>query len=335
MKIENYKSLRTDSIEKIGKEALKIFLGLNDGVIDEYEQNVRMGNPTKSQLERFVDTNKYYTPDLIISENFKTSNLFDLCFIDFNEPEGDALNEIETSISQLLVNAQNSLKVDEAISVIVNPSGNPINRWVLNKLKKINKTYARNRNKKGKTSINNGIVFCMGDKRHITNKGIPFNLSQIQIQILLSQALIILSDGKCGFGDIQDKYRNEIISFKFTEEYRNIGFIFVLGRESFVNNSYFIVNDDFFLKSNNIVCNVLKNKRIGNGNIFRKPDKRFQEQIVIDLHNALIEKDDFVFPYGNSQYQGDSFQGMNLDQISNDKVNASFERGFKNRKSRD
>lgn len=320
------------------EQAIKILqtvLGCSTEYYEPYEKNFRAKRQKDIYALKKFDLNTYYTPDLIITDNFSKALIEELMFIDINEPEGDMLKEEVIGIHQEIEKLNTELKPGEAGSVLLNKPNSSLSQWILSKLNKINDKYALNRDKKGNVSINTGLIFCMAEERDPKiHQNASFNLSHLQMLILLSEALYALSEGRCNFHDIESNYLNQFVSFEFSEQYKNISFIFFIGNETAENQSYFIINDHFLRESNNIVAQILKTKRIGNGNIFRSYQED-RSSIILDIQHAIITEDSMVFPYGNTQYMGNGLPNMPvLQKADMKKIEQEFQDALQKRNLR-
>jgi len=298
--------LSKNDIELLAIDIFKQILKLNDKYIIYYEKLIKNRKKTDINALKHVDKN-YYTPDFIISNNFQNDKLEELFFLDINEPEGSLLSESGIEIAQGIQKEINLLKDNEIKNIEIN--SNLIKDYVLSKLNKINNKYALNRNKKGSISFNNGIIFILNYERDKTiNNDYNFNLAYLQWEILLKEALETLSDGKCNYSDIKDLYNNQFISFNFVEKYKNISFVLFIENEVAENYNYFIINDYFLLNSNNVLSKILKQHKIGNGNIFK--NYSIKDRIYIEIEKAVIDDNTIVYPYGYKNYLENLNKGL-------------------------
>jgi len=250
--------------------------------------------------------NQYYTPDFVISNNNQDS-LEDLFFLDVSGPTGSLMKESGIEIDKEISRLQSKLKIGETRSVLLTKQVKVLVDSVRSKLNKINTKYANNRDKSGSKSMNTGVIYCM--ENPIDSPLTEYASYQLSVTTL--ELLDLLSEGKCQYLDIEHEGLNRPVCFNFKRAYENIAFVAFVGRGSLENRSYMFVNKKFIHQSKNILASKLHSMGMVDGNKFRttRIDK---DEMYLDFQNVLLDDTSYIFPYGNTNYLGNTIPGVDI-----------------------
>ncbi len=237
-------STQSDKIESQVKSFLLNQLQINTSILYEPECNKDIQEILKAQHFNF-------TPDFIISHDIDNTNVEDMFFIEVNEITGGILHEDD--VHSKLEKANRVGTEQNPVRILLNPPGTNVDESTMNKIKKSYTKYSEER----KNSINLGLILTVDEKikNEITWKNIDLTFGTIFIYVL--NIIKTLSDGKIGRAKIMKK-SNNIIDFTFTEKFKNLGFVLILGNSASSGYSFCMINRRILNKKEHVITSLQK-----------------------------------------------------------------------------
>lgn len=237
-------SVQSDKIEAQVKDFLINQLKIDSSILYEPEHNQKVQQLLKNKHFNF-------TPDFIINNDINNANVEDMFFIEVNEITGGILHE-DNVYSQLpkptrLGTEQNPVRI------LLNPPGTNVDKSTMNKIKNTYFKYSIKRN----NSINLGVILTVDEKikNEITWENIDLTFEAFILYVL--NITRILSDEKIGRAKIMAK-SNNIIDFKFTEKFKNLGFVLILGNGASNGYSFCMINRRILKKKEHVITCLQK-----------------------------------------------------------------------------
>ena len=237
-------SPQSDKIELQVKNFLFNKLQIDPSILYEPECNQKVQQILKDQHFNC-------TPDFIVNNDIDKANVEDMFFIEVNEITGGILHEDDVH-SQLAKPTRLGTE-QNPVRILLNPPGTNVDKSTMNKIKKTYTKYSEKR----KNSINLGVILTVNEKikNEITWENIDLTFGAFILYVL--NITRILSDGNISRAKIMAK-SNNIINFKFTEEFKNLGFILILGNGASSGYSFCMINRRILNKKEYVITCLQK-----------------------------------------------------------------------------
>lgn len=325
-----FKELTKLDGEQFAAHYLKIKLGLPDTLFELYEDNTKSHIPSKfSALKPYQNVTGYHTPDIVIGDDLNAS-LEDLFFLDVSCPRGGLLTEAAIGLDSEIKNALKTTSVGEVSTLELSKQVKPLTKGVRSKLIKVDKKYAKDRDKSGSKSINTGILYSLDSDGNCLH---GLDLDAYQLNITALELCHELSGGHCQFTDISSSGLNRVTQFRFVDKFNHIGFVAFVGRGTLANQSYIYVNKNFLLRSTNIVARAISRLSSIDGNSFRS-SPTYKSELVLDLMPEVLNDDSKIYPFGNINFMGDVWPGLEdipLTPTNSDDIHTRFAEAIERR----